>query len=161
MESDHISTKLSCWKKRIAMISRGTAFFVICLSLLLIVNESAMPTETDAVTVVEILQNHALYNRKQVAVRGKATKVQQGRSRLGVEATIFDLVDENSGTSISVVCQPGKTKVQESSVVTVQGIYYEESLLLGIYYGEPPESAGTKSRIDAIEATAIITEPQP
>lgn len=143
------------------MINIGIAFFVISLSLLLIVNESARPAETDAVTVVEILQNHALFNRKPVSVRGKVNKIQQGRSRLGVEATIFYLVDENSGTSIPVVCQPGKTEVQESSVVTVQGIYYEESLLLGVYYGEPSERTSTKSRIDAIEATAIVLEPQP
>jgi len=132
-------------------------FVWLALAFILpIVNVSAMPAETDVVTVAEILLNHTLFDRKQVAVRGRANNVQQARSRLGVEATIFDLVDENSGAIVPVVCQPGMTNVKVSSVVTVQGIYYEKSLLLGVYYGEPEERTSTKSRIDAVEATAIV-----
>ena len=138
------------------MINAGTTFFIVSLSLALTVNVSAMPTE--ALTVAEVLQDHALFNRKQVEVQGKVNKVKQGRSRMAVEATFFDLVDENSAAHIQVVCPPGKTIVQESSVVTVRGEYYEKSSDVGIYYGK---DAGTKSGIDVIEATQIVFEPSP
>jgi len=112
-----------------------TALLGIAVSLTMVMNAGAI-TDFET-TVAEIVQNPDKFNQMEVSVRGKAVEIQQRMTQEGSPYTIFSLVSLRSGAKLDVeyvpgtVNPPGPLNLQESALVTVQGIFYKRPTKTG------------------------------
>ena len=106
-----------------------TALLGIAVSLTMVMNAGAI-TDFET-TVAEIVQNPDKFNQMEVSVRGKAVEIQQRMTQEGSPYTVFSLVSLRSGATLDVeytpgaVNPPGTPNLQESALVTVQGVFYK------------------------------------
>ena len=106
-----------------------TVLLGIAVSLTMVMNAGAI-TDFET-TVAEIVQNPDKFNQMEVLVRGKAVEIQQRMTQEGSPYTVFSLVSLRSGAQLDVeytprtVNPPGTLNLQESALVTVQGVFYK------------------------------------
>ena len=106
-----------------------TALLGIAVSLTMVMNAGAI-TDFET-TVAEIVQNPDKFNQMEVSVRGTAVEIQQRMTQEGSPYTVFSLVSLRSGAKLDVeytpgaVNPPGMLNLQESALVTVQGVFYK------------------------------------
>jgi hypothetical protein len=112
-----------------------TALLGVAVSLTLAMNAGAI-TDFET-TIAEIVQNPDKFNQMEVSVRGRAVEIQQRMTQEGSLQTIFSLVSLRSGDKLDVeytpgaVNPPGTLKLQESALVTVQGVFYKRPTKTG------------------------------
>jgi hypothetical protein len=112
-----------------------TALLGVAVSLTLAMNAGAI-TDFET-TIAEIVQNPDKFNQMEVSVRGRAVEIQQRMTQEGSPQTIFSLVSLRSGDKLDVeytpgaVNPPGTLKLQESALVTVQGVFYKRPTKTG------------------------------
>ena len=100
---------------------RALGFALAILFLFWVLPPLQFSLAAEKVSIQAILSNPDSYDRQEVTIEGKASKVRPRVSRKGNEYTTLTLIDE-SGKGMNIFTW-GHSKVTDGQRVTVMGVY--------------------------------------